>query len=154
MDSDTSLKVSAWLIFIGALVFRHYLGKSRKLQQKIPFYFVIPAGLTFIAGAAMAEIVIGRWLAGFIRGAGDMVGGLFEPDIAGSAVVSFAVVVLILIAVVGLVDLKADKPELMALLLMATFFVAAAGAGLSGEGRQLTQAALNIGSEGLSALVT
>jgi len=55
---------------------------------------------------------------------------------------------------VGLSDLKADKPELMALLLMATFFVAAAGAGLSGEGSQLTQAALNIGSQGLSALVT
>jgi hypothetical protein len=153
MDSDTSLSVSAWLIFIGALVFRHFLGKSRRLQR-IPFYFVIPASLTFIAGAAMAEIVIGEWLAGFIRGAGAMIGGVFEPDIAGSAVVSFAVVVLILIAVVGLSDLKADKPELMALLLMATFFVAAAGAGLSGEGSQLTQAALNIGSEGLSALVS
>ena len=153
MSEGTTLSASAWLIFIGALVLRHYLGKSRRLQ-KIPFYFVIPAGLTFIAGAAMAEIVIGEWLAGFIRGAGAMIGGVFEPDIAGSAVVSFAVVVLILIAVVGLSDLKADKPELMALLLMATFFVAAAGAGLSGEGSQLTQAALNIGSEGLSALVS
>ncbi len=151
MDSDTTLRVSAWLIFVGALVFRHYLGKSRRLQ-KIPFYFVIPAGLTFIAGAAMAEIVIGKWLAGFIRGAGDMVGGLF--DIPGVLVVSFASLVLVAIAVVGLADLKADKPELMALLFMATFFVAAAGAGLSGEGSQLTQAALNIGSEGLSALVS
>ena len=151
MDSDTSLSVSAWLIFIGALVLRHYLGKSRRLQ-KIPFYFVIPAGLTFIAGAAMAEIVIGEWLAGFIRGAGDVVGALF--GIPGTSVVSFSCLVLIIIAVVGLSDLKADKPELMALLLMATFFVAAAGAGLSGEGSQLTQAALNIGSQGLSALVT
>ena len=151
MDSDTTLRVSAWLIFIGALVFRHYLGKSRRLQ-KIPFYFVIPAGLTFIAGAAMAEIVIGRKLADFIRGAGDVIGGPF--GVPGSAVVAFAVVVLIVIAGVGLWDLKADKPELLALLFIATFFVAAGGAGLSDEGSQLTKAALNIGSEGLSALVT
>jgi len=151
MDSDTKLKASAWLIFIGALVFRHYLGKSRKLKN-IPFYFVIPASLTFIAGAAMAEIMIGRKLADFIRGAGDVIGGPF--GVPGSAVVALAVVVLIIIAVGGLADLKADKPELMALLLMATFFVAAGGAGLSDEGSQLTQAALNIGSDGLSALVT
>ena len=153
MDSDTSLSVSAWLIFIGALVFRHYLGKSRRLKRT-RLYFVIPSSLSFIAGAAMAEIVIGEWLARFIRGAGDMIGGVFEPDLAGSAVVSFAVVVLIVIAGVGLWDLKADKPELLALLFIATFFVAAGGAGLSDEGSQLTQAALNIGSQGLSALVT
>ena len=153
MDSDTTLRVSAWLIFIGALVFRHYLGKSRRLKRT-RLYFVIPASLTFIAGAAMAEIVIGRKLADFIRGAGDTIGGVFEPDIAGSAVVAFAVVVLIVIAGVGLWDLKADKPELLALLFIATFFVAAGGAGLSDEGSQLTQAALNIGSEGLSALVS
>jgi len=153
MDSDTSLSVSAWLIFVGALVFRHYLGKSKRLKST-RLYFVIPSSLTFVAGAAMAEIVIGEKLADFIRGAGDRIGGMFEPDIAGSAVVALSVVVLVLIAVVGLGDLKADKPELLALLLMATFFVAAAGAGLSDEGSQLTQAALNIGSEGLSALVS
>jgi hypothetical protein len=139
--------VAPWLLFIAAIALRMLLGKSKRIK-KIPMYFVIPASLTFVAGAAMAEIIIGEKLANLMVWGADTFGGFF--GVPGQPVLVLTGFLLMVLVVVGLSDFKADKMELRVLLILPSLFLAAGGAGLSGEGSQLAE---GIGAAGLSAIL-
>ena len=151
MGDVLTYSVGPWVIFIGALWFRSLIMKSQR-ARKASFFFVVPAALTFIAGAAMAEIVIGEWIARAVQGLANMVGDSSGSE--GQMWLALLVAGMTIGVIIGLSDFKADKGELRALLLLPTLFVATGGGGISGEGSQLSEAALRLASDGLSFLVT
>ncbi|MGH3979915.1 MAG: hypothetical protein ACRDRZ_13100 [Pseudonocardiaceae bacterium] len=142
--------MTAWIVFIAALAFRWLSNRSQWLSGR-QFFFVIPAALTAFAGAALAEIILGEWLASLIRWAAGGLGSWIGTP--GGVIVSLVTVLLAAIVVIGLLDKQADSMELGALLVLPTFFVAAAGAGISAQGSQLAASWLNLGENGLSALI-
>lgn len=145
-----AFSVGAWAVFVAALLLRWVVNKSRRAKAFGPF-FIIPAGLTAIAGAALAEIVLGEWLAQVFEAAAGYLGDVINTP--AGVILGLATVIGSLIVIFGLADLRADQLELQMLLLLPTLFVAASGVGFSEEGSQLAQAVFNFGQQGLSSLL-
>lgn len=148
-----------WLVFLAALWLRSILNKGARVK-KASLFFVVPAGLTFIAGAAMAEIVIGDYAARGLRWGANTAAEWMKlphsgsPGGTGGPLLALMALGFAAAVVVGLSDMKADKKELRYMLWIPTICLAAAGQGVTSEGSKLAATALNIASHGLGALLT
>lgn len=148
-----------WLVFIAALWLRSILNRGSRVR-KASLFFVVPAGLTFIAGAAMAEIAIGDYAAQAMRWGANTAAEWMQlpasnsPGGVGGPILALAALGFAAAVGVGLSDMKADKKELRYLLWIPTLCLAAAGQGVTTEGSKLAATALNIASHGLGSLLT
>lgn len=141
-----------WGVFLVSLFLLVLLSGS-KLLRKVK---VLRAGVLFllaaITGAALAEIILGEWLAGILRGVADLfgewMGGM--PASVLLAIVGFAMVAAI---VAWLLDGTVDKREIVFLLILPSLFVAAGGGGITGEGSQLAAAFYGIGASLFSGVI-
>ena len=141
-----------WGVFLVSLFLLVLLSGS-KLLRKVK---VLRAGVLFllaaITGAALAEIILGEWLAGVLRGVADLLGEWMGgmPATVLLAIVGFAMVAAI---VAWLLDGTVDKREIVFLLILPSLFVAAGGGGITGEGSQLAAAFYGIGASLFSGVI-
>lgn len=141
-----------WGVFLVSLFLLVLLSGS-KLLRKVK---VLRAGVLFllaaITGAALAEIILGEWLAGALRGIASLVGGWLAgmPASILLAIVGFAMAAAI---VVWVLDGTVDKKEIVFLIIIPSLFVAASGVGITGEGSQLAAAFFGIGASLFSGVI-
>jgi len=141
-----------WGVFLVSLFLLVLLSGS-KLLRKVK---ILRAGVLFllaaVTGAALAEIVLGEWLAAAMRGIADLVGEWMGgmPASVFLAVVGFAMAAAI---VIWLLDGTVDKREIAFLLILPTLFVAAGGGGITGEGSQLAAAFFGVGESLFSGVI-
>jgi len=141
-----------WGVFLVSLFLLVLLSGS-KLLRKVK---ILRAGVLFllaaITGAALAEIILGEWLAGALRGIaglfGDWMGGM--PPSVLLAIVAFAMAGAITIWVL---DGTVDKREIAFLIILPSLFVAAGGGGITGEGSQLAAAFFGVGETMFSGVI-
>ncbi len=139
----------SWAIFLAGVGLLAILRKrSPKMLSK--GMWLINGLIAFMTGAALANIVLGEWVAGLFSGLFGWVGGWF----GASAGITAGVVVLLVAAMVvlDLIDRTADNPAIIGLVLLPVLFLITTGP-VDAAGEQLYRAAESIGMSSLGRLV-
>jgi hypothetical protein len=140
----------SWIVFIAAVaLLTIFRGGGPKFLAKV--MWAINALLAFIAGGALANIVLGEWLAAAMAAVFGWVGSWL--GVAGSIVGGLVLLVVAVLVVLDLLDRKADSAAVTGLIVIPLIIVAAAGGPIASAGSQLYGAAERIGMSSLGQLV-
>jgi hypothetical protein len=142
--------VGAWALFLASLGSMFALHRSAFLNR-VKWLFILQAGLAFSAGVALAHIFLGRWLivvahtvAGWIAG----VSGIHQV-----VLLSILLFVAAAVAVIGLLDRRADKLETIGMLIVPTL-ASATAAGIAAPILTASSAWYGFAAGGIAHLLT
>ena len=147
-------ELGAWALALTSAVFLWLLMK----RDKFPLSWLVKSVLALFAGAGFAATSFGVWIAGWIGRLADLMGAV--PSWFGAGVVipgvlltSIATAALLFVAVYGLRDKSADKPELVAWIAAPLVALAAAGPIASAVTDNISPAVREAGSGSISRMV-
>ncbi len=145
------MTIGAWALFLASLAGMWAINKSNKMSGML-IATIARAVLAFSAGVAMARIALGDWLASAMLTGSEWIAGMFD-GLAAPVALSIATLVAIAIAVFGLLDKRADKPELAMLIILPTMFLVTS-AGIADPGAELSDAWFETATSSLSNLLS
>lgn len=126
--------------FIGAAffyTFYFFTNKSQRLKGW-KWGFLVIYGLFLLGTISLAATFLGDWIrmfTNFLADLGATFIGMFGGSVSGTAIVAIVAAAGLIAAIVGLVDMKVNKPELIATVLFVVLSVGAGGlVGNFGEG--------------------
>ncbi len=132
----------SWAIMLTAFGLLFILARRKK---GVPWW--LKAGVTFIAGASLAETAIGVWLAARVS---DVVSII--PANPAYIIGGITLILLVLTVYDIGVDRKADKTALICLTILPVLFLAGIGP-LAETGAGLTQAVSDVARNSLGTLI-
>ncbi len=144
--------MTPWVVFLGSLALLILLSGWGLLRKAKLVRTVVLCLLAAMAGTALVDIFLGEWLVNGIEGLAGWVGGW--SDTPATLIVSLSLLVIVVAVFIALTDGKADRKELIGIVLIPALIVAAAGSGISGEGSQLVASFESLGDSVFSELVS
>jgi hypothetical protein len=141
--------MTAWALLIVSAGLLLILRK----RSKPKFLWVVKVALALIAGASFAAVSLGGWVADRIRTVAGWIGNLGDLNMTSGQVAAVAVLLLVIATVLDVVvDRKADKVAIAAMVLLPLLFIVASGPVADG-GSQLMAAIREAGAAGLGPMI-
>lgn len=139
----------SWAVFVTASVLLVlFRGRTPKFASKGAW--LINAFLAFVAGGALANIVIGDWITAAMGGLFDWVGSWF--GVAASVVGGVVILFVVFVVIADLSDRVADTPAIVGLIMIPLIAVSAGGP-IADAAQQIYGSAEQVGMSSLGQLV-